>query len=90
MSNFDSWLDDLTERVREKSKADAEPHCDTCDDTGICMTMVCYGGPPVERLVYCVDCERGNGPRGQEVSDTDRFDYLSKHISMNPVLTRRP
>lgn len=31
--------------------------CDTCEDTGECMQMVCYGGPPVERMGECPDCK---------------------------------
>ena len=63
--SFDQWLDRLTEAVREKeARKPSEPQCYTCFDTGMMMTMVCYGGPPVERVVYCIDCEQGNGPRG--------------------------
>ena len=30
--------------------------CDTCKDTGEHMGTVCYGGPPIETTVYCIDC----------------------------------
>jgi hypothetical protein len=33
-----------------------KPKCDTCDDTGRAMTMVCYGGPPIEVMGDCPDC----------------------------------
>lgn len=31
--------------------------CETCEDTGEAMQMVCYGGPPVERMGECPDCK---------------------------------
>lgn len=31
--------------------------CDTCEDTGEAMQMVCYGGPSVERMGECPDCK---------------------------------
>jgi hypothetical protein len=30
--------------------------CDTCKDTGKHMGAVCYGGPPIETTVHCIDC----------------------------------
>lgn len=34
--------------------------CETCCGTGRTMSMVCYGGPPIEREDDCPDCD-GNG-----------------------------
>lgn len=79
--SFDAWLDDLTDRVREKQSPPPATACYTCLDTGVCMTMVCYGGPPIERLVYCIDCDRGNGPAGCAVDDADREAYLQQLVS---------
>ena len=31
--------------------------CERCCDTGRVMTMVCYGGPPVESEDDCPDCD---------------------------------
>ena len=31
--------------------------CETCEGTGQCMSMVCYGGPPLEVMDTCPDCD---------------------------------
>jgi DnaJ-class molecular chaperone len=31
--------------------------CETCHGTGEAMTMVCYGGPPIETMDTCPDCD---------------------------------
>lgn len=31
--------------------------CETCAGTGEAMTMVCYGGSPLETMVTCPDCD---------------------------------
>lgn len=33
-----------------------ESVCGTCNGEGSHMDMRCYGGPPVEVRVWCVDC----------------------------------
>lgn len=63
-NSYDSWLDDLTKHVAKKLEDKApqvelqneQYECETCEDTGHHMSMVCYGGPPIEIEVYCVDC----------------------------------
>lgn len=54
--SFDRWAADLADHLAQKQKAASEPACDTCDDEGWCWTMACYGGPPIEIKVHCVDC----------------------------------
>lgn len=67
MTSFDHWLDDLTKRVQKKLEekgrvvrdyppSDDECQCQTCRDSGHHMNVICYGGPPIEVEVYCVDC----------------------------------
>lgn len=43
------------------------PACETCDDQGWHMDMRCYGGPPVEVRVTCVDC--GGSRAGEPIHD---------------------
>ena len=31
--------------------------CETCQGEGEGMTMVCYGGPPIEEMRPCPDCD---------------------------------
>jgi ribosomal protein S27AE len=46
--------------VEEEKKIDEkEFNCDTCEDTGEVMMMVCYGGPPIESKSSCPDCGSG-------------------------------
>jgi len=33
------------------------PVCDTCGGVGEVMSMVCYGGPPIEQMQTCPDCD---------------------------------
>lgn len=55
---------DIMESIRQaagvssgaKPQEQEEPACKTCLDEGQHMDMRCYGGPPVEVLVWCVDC----------------------------------
>jgi DnaJ-class molecular chaperone len=41
------------------------PVCETCDGEGRGMGMVCYGGPPIEVMVDCPDCD-GTGKADYE------------------------
>jgi len=34
-----------------------EVECEECGGTGQLMTMVCYGGDPIENIELCDDCE---------------------------------
>jgi DnaJ-class molecular chaperone len=37
--------------------------CETCQGEGEGMMMVCYGGPPIETIGPCPDCDgTGNAP----------------------------
>lgn len=66
MKPFDAWAAELADKLRAKEQA-ATPtvdplaeatlfQCETCFDTGWVHTMVCYGGPPRPRKIYCPDC----------------------------------
>ena len=38
-----------------------KPVCETCNDTGECLKMECYGGNPIEVWGDCPDCNRSSG-----------------------------
>lgn len=41
-------------------------YCDTCQDTGRCMRMVCYGGAPQEEDGDCPDCDARSNPNRED------------------------
>ena len=58
MKPFDQWAEELADSLREAQAPKApKALCDTCNDTGQTLAMVCYGGRPVETLIYCPDCQ---------------------------------
>lgn len=58
----DAKFIDLSVMPREKDKT--APHCDTCNDTGKAMVMVCHGGIPVEEMQPCPDCAQAKEAQG--------------------------
>jgi len=52
MKSFDAWADDLAQKIATKD----EKPCAICNGDGEHMGMVCYGGPPIEVKVYCIEC----------------------------------
>jgi hypothetical protein len=59
--------------------------CNTCEDTGQTMHLVCYGGPVLERMGECTDCKPTPKPaqpesKARDIALSDGHILIDGHI----------